>query len=231
MASTITLTQLVDRVLDRADLTDSDFPVSARVRDYINDAMAELYDIMTVAYEDYFVSTSDISLVADTESYNLPSDFFKALKVFYKSGDNRYLVRRFNLNEITNTNMSPILPFMGDESGIRYRIMANKIYFTPTPNSSGTVELWYIPELTKFATDGSEDSDAITFKAPAQWEEFVVVSAAIRLLDREESDTTALKGAKMELKQGIINTSTTRDTGEPMRITRHNNRFARRWRI
>jgi uncharacterized protein YdcH (DUF465 family) len=79
-----------------------------------------------------------------------------------------------------------------------------------------------VPEAQQFATDGSDDSDTIVSKARAVafgYEEYVVVDAAIKCLQKEESDVQMLMVQKQQLKERIENAASNRDQGEPTAIT------------
>ena len=194
MSNKVTLGTLKARALDYADMTDSGFPVVDRLVDYINVAATEIYDVLVDAYEDYFLEQHDIAITADTEDYDLPSDFYKCLKVFYKATSNRrFQIRRFSLGDI-------------DASLAK-------------PTAGGTVELWYVPQMQLLVLD----TDEIGEKIPPichGWEDAVALSAAIKLLNREESDSSALAAQKASTMQRIIAMADPRDDGEPDRVQR-----------
>lgn len=198
MASPETLATLRARALDLADMTDSNFPVAARVTDYINSAASELYDILTNSFEDYFLKVQSITLVSGTEDYALPTDFYKSKRVFYIAGGRRFGVHPFNLNDLDGAKSSPI--------------------------SGGSVELWYTPEMTLM----SAESDTIAASIPPivkGWAEFIALGAAIKLLTREESDATALIMEKQQMKQRLIDMADPRDAGIPDRVQDIDSRF------
>jgi len=188
MASAATLSDLRARALDYADMTGSNFPVEARVNDYINSAASEMYDILVNAYEDYFLSTQSITLVAGTENYALPSDFYKAKRVYYLSGGRRFSIHPFNLETLDGAKTSPL--------------------------TSGSAELWYVPEMSLMTSD----SDTISSIIPPMikgWPDYKAISAAIRLLIREESDPTGLMQEKLLMQQRLISLAEPRDAGIP----------------
>lgn len=186
MASDVTLTDLTARTLDYADMTGSTFPVSARVTDYINDGLTHLHDILVNSGGEYFLTTTNINVLAGTETYSLPADFYKARKVFYTSSNRRYKVEKFNLDEIDGYKTSPI--------------------------ASGTVELWYIPEITRLAAGG--DKVSASMPLPDGWEDFIALHAAIRLLVREETDTSLLNAERQKCEARIIQMASPRDLGQ-----------------
>ena len=188
MASAATLSDLRARALDYADMTGSNFPVEARVDDYINSAASEMYDILVNAYEDYFLETEPITLVAGTENYALPSDFYKAKRVYYTTGGRRFSIHPFNLETLDGAKTSPL--------------------------TSGTAELWYVPEMSLMTAD----DDTIRSIIPPMikgWPDYIALSAAIRLLIREESDPSALMREKGMMQERLLSMAEPRDAGIP----------------
>jgi hypothetical protein len=222
MASAITLLELRTAVYDRADMTNSSFPDETQTNRLINAAVDELYELLVSLYEDYFYATEDIALVAGTESYNIASTHYKTVKVYYTQGNDRHRLKRFNMNELEFEEAWQNSTHQNQH--LRYRIMGNQMIFSPRPTASGTVEHWYIPEVTHFALSGG-DATALTINVPVHWEEFLIVSAAIPLLDREESDSSALRATKAEIKQRIMLAAQNRDAGEPTRVNDARGRF------
>lgn len=221
MPSAVTLGDLKTRVLDLADATNSGFIVDGRLGEYINAELSELYDLLVNSFEDYFVTIDQsITLAAGTESYNLPTDFYKALKVFLLSGGQRYRLARFNLEELDYQSPLVDSPAVSN-SDLRYRIMGGKIYFHPKPGASGSIDLFYVPEFTNLASDVT----TISFSVPVGWEDFVVYGAAARCMIKEESDPGAYLALKGACRDRIINAAQNRDAGEPMRITDKYDRF------
>jgi uncharacterized protein YdcH (DUF465 family) len=104
-----------------------------------------------------------------------------------------------------------------------YAIQGAEIKFIPSPTVSGTATLYYVPEAQQFATSGSGFMDVtVVTKAPAVafgYEEYVVVDAAIKCLQKEESDVQMLMVQKQQLKERIENAASNRDQGEPTAIT------------
>jgi hypothetical protein len=225
MANTATLASLVAQALDLADLTNSSSPVTARVEDYANASLSELHDILVASFEEYLVTRAPvITLVAGTDYYTLPTDFYKALKVFSlsTSGD-RVRMPRFELDEMGALSDDETDVYT-DASGLRYRIIGQQIWFTPTP-SSGRVELWYLPQFTKLTNVTPGTTDVVSVAVPVGWEDFVALSMAIRLLVREESDASQLMSLKEAARQRIIACAAERDAGAPRHIADVTGRF------
>lgn len=195
MAQDVTLAELRARALDLADMTDSEFPNTDRVRDYINVGLSELHNILVNSYEDYYNKRYVISVNSTTGEYDLPDDFLKVNKVWYLAGDRRYRVERFELDDIDG--------------------------YRTTPVTSGTVELWYAPQLTKL----QNDNDVVSINVPVGWEDFVACFAAVRLLVREESDPTFVLAERERLRQSIIESAEPRDSGGVKTVSDHTQRW------
>ena len=196
MANPETLADLRARALDYADMTNSAFPVTARVNDYINDGLSALHDILVDSYADYLRSTTTFNVTTAAEAYTLPSDFYKCLKVYYQSSNRRYKVHQFNPDELDG--------------------------FKTTPITTGTFEMWYIPQFTKLSSDG----DTVHLSVPIRWENFVALHAAIQLLNREESDPSALMRERDAERQRMIKLAGPRDAGEVGQVADTYHRFS-----
>ncbi len=218
--NTTTLQNLVDRTRQRADMEGSTFVSDTEVIGYINVAMAEIHDILVDRYEDYYVSSQQFTLPADNPGA-LPNEFYKALGVDFNTGGTTYRLRRFSFQE-RNVYNSPAM-VAGRVTNTLYAIQGAEIKFIPSPTVSGTATLFFVPEAQQFATSGSGFMDAtVVTKAPAVafgYEEYVVVDAAIKCLQKEESDVQMLMVQKQQLKERIENAASNRDQGEPTAIT------------
>ena len=215
--NTTTLAQLITRVRQRADMVGSTFVSDSEVVDYINVAMAEIHDLLVDKYEDYFVSSTTYTLPADNPG-TLPSDFYKALGVDFLSGGLTYRMMRFTFQERNMYNAPAIVASRIADT--RYAIQGNQIKFIPSPSTSGTVTLFYVPESQQFSAGST--SDTIVSKAPPiakGYEEYLVVDAAIKCLMKEESNTQPHMIYKEQLRKQLEAASANRDAGESSKIT------------
>ena len=108
---------------------------------------------------------------------------------------------------------------------LRYRVLGQKIYFTPRPGQSGTIEIFYIPGFTRVL----QDDAPISFPIQVGWEDVVISGMAARLLQREESDPSVMLLEKAQGIQRIKNAAADRDAGEPHRVADVHNRFRYGW--
>lgn len=227
----MTLGQLRLYAQQRADRVNSNFVTTTEWNTYINQSYYELYDLLVTVYEDYYVY-QPILIVTDGVSfeYSLPTGqntylnnnlqtitpppFYKlwgvdcgldassnawvTLKKFDAIQRNRYVYP-----QITST-------FLG-VFNMQYRIIDNyppKLYFIPTPSANQYIRIWYVPRMTTLLQD-TDVADGIS-----GWTEYIIVDAAIKAMQKEESDTSLLMAQKMALKMRIEETAMNRDVGQ-----------------
>ena len=214
MAQTTTLAQLKVRALEQADLTNSLFVASARLTEWINDALGELHDIIVTSYEDYIRSTATITLVSGTQSYDLPADLYKLLKVWMLSGNDRYIMRRANIEDFEVKYERRMMPsVLGPQ--LLYAIMGTKFLLDRAPSSSGSVELWYVPQFVPI----TDEAGVIHASIQPGWEAFVIYDVAARCLVKEESDPAAVLALRDAVRKRIVDSAPSRDAGEPRHVT------------
>ena len=222
--NTLTLANLITAVRRRADMVGSTFVSDAEIVDYINVAMAELHDILVTKFEDYYVKDSsespksgDYNLPADNPG-TLPTDFYKALGVDLTVGGVTYRLKPYSFQERTTYNSPGIIA--ATITNTMYHIQGDKIKFIPDPTVSGTAKLHYVPEAARF--DASSTSATIRSIAPqvaSGYDEYVVIDAAIKCLQKEESDVQVLLVQKQQQIQRIEQAAGKRDAGESYAIT------------
>ncbi len=189
MPSLVTLGTLRTKARQRADMENSKFISDSEFNGIINDSAKELYDLLTTTYEDYYWTTSSISVVGGTDTYSLPDDFYKLLGVDEI------------LNQSTGQSIS-LKPFM----------FAERNAYTQ-PQVSYPVKLHYIPTMTEMV----EDTD--TFDGINGYEEYIIIDAAMKALIKEESDASALMAQKQAMIKRIQGAAPNRDAGRGQRVT------------
>jgi len=216
MPAAVTLASMLSRARRLAQMeggSASSFVTDAEVEQWLNDGLRDLYDLLIAARgEDYYAASSTISLSAGV--YTLPSDFYRAVEVILYDGSRYYSADRVELADLAGTLNATIGGAGADISGIRYRIAANTVALHPFPTSSAVkVVLWYLPTMTTVGSGGS-------FDGINGWEEYAVLSAAIRMLKKEGTldIAQALEVERQRIEQRIGRLASTRDAGRPKRI-------------
>lgn len=162
------------------ETTQSDW-TDAELNRLINQRYHRLYTAVLTVYEDYKITTSFASLIANQQEYTLPSDLFK--------------LRRLEINyDISNTNsvfqkatpltaLDAVRTRLG-ETNIGSSILRNPVYYVtgdkvgllPIPTSSGTnaIKYWYVPT----ASDLSADASTIDIPYPERYYHIIAEGAA-----------------------------------------------------
>lgn len=240
----MTLGQIRLMSQQRADRVNSNFVTLPEWNTYINQAYFELYDLLTTVYEDYFLAPPvQINTDGTSQQYALPDGtnykggvfggsagnpspvFYKLMGVdcgLNQQGNAWVTLKKFNFigrNRFVFPNISST--FLG-VFNLQYRLMGNNLYFIPTPSGGQILRVWYIPRVNQLLKD-NDMLDGVS-----GWSEYVVVDAAIRALQKEESDVSVLMVQKQALKQRIEETAMNRDAGQGDTIS-DTRSFSQRW--
>lgn len=209
----VALSTLRTRAKRRADMESSTFVVDAEWTDYINEGLAELHETIVDKSDDHIVSSTTIAVVAGTDSYALPTDFFRERGVDILTGGSTYTLSPFMFRERNRLDS-----YLGDvqrRGGLNYfySIVGNNIRLIPEPSGSHTLTLWYIPEVAELSADGDEIDTAYAIG----WERYVVLYAAIKALQKQEKDTTTYERELLGL-QRRVEKNARRSDGDPKRV-------------
>ena len=214
-----TLLQLRTRARQRADAVGNNFFTDAEITDLINVGLGELHDMLADTYEDYFVSSQTFSLVADQTTYTLASmsitTFYKLLGLDIAQGGDTFRMKRFSFSDRNKHKADSFLYSGRGYSSYRYALRGQSIEIDPKPSSTDTVTVWYVPSFTAL----SADADPVEAGVMLNWEEFAVVSAAVKMRQKEETSTTSLEREHDKISLRIGEAARNRDAGEPMGIT------------
>lgn len=231
--------ELRDRAKRRADMEDSRFVDDEEWNDYLNEALSSLHDILVMEYRDYYREKLEIPIVAGTEEYDLPNGtnyagakgFYKGLGVYWKDDQYLYELDPFMMGENT-TSIWALSYAAGVAIGrtLMYRFIGSRLAFTPIPTETGTVQLWYIPQSDRM----TEDDHGIDFPVVNGWEEYVILEAAMKALEKQESfeQAEALDRQLERMRDRIKVAAQQRDGARPQRIrdVRKSRWFGRRRR-
>ena len=216
------LSELRTRARRLADAVGNNFFSDAEVNDYINTGLAELHDILVLKFEDYYVKSATFSLVIGTKSYSLSSigisDFYKLLGLDIAQGSDVIRIPRYSFQERNIFSSNSHIHTEKGFTNFRYNLNGTNITFVPEPNATDQITVWYIPSYTKLASDGATVSNLVALN----WEEYAVVSAAIKMRMKEETSTSGLERELQRIENRIEEAARNRDAGEPMGITDEN---------
>lgn len=196
-------------------MVNSQFISNSELESLVNESATELYDLLvTTLGADYYVTEVAFPLIAGQDTYPLPNDFYKMAGVDLVSGSGKPLtVKPFMFQERNRYNNSLIYDASTDGIlQLRYRIIANTIKFIPDVTANYSVSLWYHPACPIM------DSDSDVFDGVNGYEEMIILLTAMKMLEKEESDTSALQVRYQYLLKRIQDSAGNRDAGMPERV-------------
>lgn len=221
----MTLLEVRTAVRQRADMLEADgvyttsFITDSELNSYINQSYFELYDLLVQKYgDDYYAVMPPLTFITDgtTQFYPLPADFYKllAVDVLVQGGTNNafYSLKSFTMGE---RNLYPVPNYQSfyGISNLKYRLIKDKLWLNPIPAAGQTVRMIYVPTMTTL----SADSD--TVNGISGWTEYIITDAAIKCLQKEESDVSVLAAQKMALIKRIESAAENRDAINPATIS------------
>lgn len=231
----VTLESVRTSAQQRADMFTSDFITNAEWNANINASYFELYGLLVQKYgNEYFVAldstgnffqfttngTSEIYPLPDgSTTYLMPDGstapaFFKLLGVELQvNGANDWLtLKPFPFIERNRISSSNAAAYVGRSTNLRYHLLGSSLWLKPRPMGGQIVRLQYVPRMTILVNDDD------TFDGVNGWEEYIIIDAAIKALQKEESDTSVLMAQKVAMIQRIEAEAENRDAGSPARV-------------
>ena len=212
MARTRTLTNLIADCRQRANMVNSTFVSDAEITEFLNQELAELYNVF-IQCEDhpYFRSSQSYTVTSTTTSQSLPATFLRVQSV-----------------EATINGIVGLLhPFMAAERAIlvnagtqglsrlvhpvAYRVQASNIEFLPVTQSF-TATLYYTPAQTRLSA-GSD-----TFDGYNGFEAAAIYGTVAIMLAKEESDPSFNLSQKDRIYRSIEMWASNRDASHAPRV-------------
>jgi hypothetical protein len=199
------------RVRSRCDMVGSGFVTSAEVQLWLEAAWQELYGFACSQNEDLFVKVVNLTAVAGTGDLVLPSDLkhLRGLRI-----QNEEFLTPLSIREIQN------LDRVGRRQRPRYYWLRSITSGDPAADllpycdRTYTITCYYQPVMTL----GFASADPNFLQRLASWDEYVVLSAAIKCKDKEESSVAVLVGERTALFETMQRNFTPIDKSEAPRV-------------
>lgn len=203
---------------------DSDSVNDTEANGYVNEGWHELYDLITAADDArQFAVNSTIPPQVGEHSFRLPYNFYRLVSLHVRTGEtyvpglpaesSQYAELADNVG---STSQPKYFVRWDPNTGERFVF----VFPAPTPDQ---LAITYFPQPKEL----SLDSDSLD--NPGSWLEFVMVSAAIRMLNKVERDATALLLAKRQLEMRITKAVYASDFHSPRMIRDVAYRYGREW--
>jgi hypothetical protein len=213
---TITSADIEERARRRADMENSEFIGTAECTEYCEKAFQEWYGIVTTKEPDLVIKTESVSMLAGSTSQSFAADF-KALRGIRHNDS--FGLRRAEYSDLERMtyNARTGKPTHYWISG-RFTA-AHNWRPLPTPNAAYSLTVYYIPSISLADVTGGG------LNMLAGWDEYVVLTAAIKMKDKEESDVSVLMAERKMLLEHMLAQISVPDVGEPPHMTAHSNPF------
>ncbi len=227
MALTQSLAQMRNNVRKLADAGGTNARVrhpDPDVNDYVNRGLASLHrKLNEVQGDQHYLSSTSISIVANTLTYSLPADFGHLISADITANGTRSWLAAYEMHErpeFTNPDSS----YSGVPSV--YRLRGASIEYLPASTGAYTSVLWYVPRPTTLTLDSQ------TFDTINRLDDYVIAYAArfIAVKDKNMELVALCKSLMTELEEDIAQIGRSRDRNSPPRVVdeRLHNRWGRR---
>lgn len=196
----------------------------ADLNDYIDRALGSLHRKLNEFIPDLRVlSSSSISITSGTTSYSLPADFEALVSVDLTANGVKVWLEAYEMHERASLTDSG-----SSYSGVPqfYRLRGSNIEYLPSPTSSYTSVIWYVPTPTQFS------ADAETFDTINRLDDYLVAYASrfVAVKDKNIELVALCRDMMAELEADIALVARNRDRNSPPRVVDewHADRWGRR---
>lgn len=201
----VTLANLRLRARSRADQPIAGFVTEAELLDWINEGVQQLHEKLVSAYGEEYVSTS-ANLVVAAGVAPLPAGFFKLQSIEMDISGVTCTLLPYTQQERNAYKNSLALP---GGTKPRYKLVAGNVRLLPVQVNGTVVAITYAPEATLLVNAG----DSINF--PNGWEKYVVLYAAIQMMEKEETSTATARALLKQWDDELEALKESRDAAAP----------------
>lgn len=209
MARSYTWLEIRNRIRQRTNKERSQFVTDSEINGLIEEAYAVMYAKLVNTNENYFISSSVVTLVAGTQDYDLPTDFFKLKGIDISRNGFLYPM---NLIPWESRNKYQITTsYQG--TPVDYMFYGNKIRVVPMPNAGSSMTMYYVPCPPVYI------NDATTIDGIAGFEKYIIYAVSSVIRAKEEKSTQDFDNKAMMALQDMINAITPRDFENAISVT------------
>lgn len=210
----VTLANLRSRARQRADMENSTFVADAEANIWLNDGYKRLWHRVAEKLGERLISATPTQFtISSGNTQALASDFFKLWGVDYQVSSSRWIPLDAWMPMERNDSRHRYLTSYHER--IKYRLLGSTLYFVPEDNATGTYRYWYIPTVTELSGDSSEIDSELERTG---WYEYIYLYCARKMLSKEESDTSEIRGEMAEIFAAVDQEALNRDIAMPQKI-------------
>lgn len=202
-------------------ITSAEVPVTdAFIDDHLNQAGSQMHQQLANTKDNWFTVPTQITVDQNTNSTNLPNDFYTIRtvdKITGNSTDGYIPVHSYdpiqdrqNLRGVYGYPRISIPAPRYNLGAISQSAPGGIIEFLPASIAPGTYLITYVPQYVPLTLD----ADVVTF--PMQWHDFMITYAAIACLNKVYEPSDDLKEELVKLERMIIKGSANK--GQPLEM-------------
>jgi hypothetical protein len=213
--------EIETRILERADMVGSSFVSAAELTRLADVSFTEFYLKYVSQFEDLCVVMAGEADDTDatTTLFSLPGALIKLKGIRHTTGE--FLIPVNNVMEIDaftqdNYRGRPTHYWMAGvttPTGTPARAL-----LLPNPDGVYNLTVYYVPNLT---LDSVEGDSSFALNLAYGCDEYVVLTAAMKLKDKEESDCSVIMAERKMLWESIEKFLTPMDESMPKQVSRH----------
>lgn len=205
-----TLDQLCDEIRAKGEYDNSTTYTNSFLTAWVNEAIADLYDLVTDQFQGFYDKTGTVTTVAGAQTVNLPADFYELRALDRQvATDHHTPLRRISLIQSYD--------YQGRGVPEAYMLHGGTAPGTlrlwPVPDGAYTLRLTYEPLFTSLALD----ADSFDFRNG--WEEYVHEAVLLKIDMREGKSINERMATLQRIRQRIVGSAAKRNSAEPEHLT------------
>lgn len=209
-----TMQDLINQCRQRLNIENSDHVTDNELKSYMNYSLAELYEILVFANEQWNIKRISFTTTNSVDGYKLPEDFWRPLvigKLTDSSSGTYYPLSRINIRDESYYN-SPRLLNYGGASGydIEVRDGYHYLKLVPFVNSAGQYNAVYYPHFQDF----NFNDEVVIGQRGQKWTEYAIADVCLKVCLKDETDPSGFIMQKQAVKDRIAASASARDAGQ-----------------
>lgn len=155
-----TWSEIRTKVENECDLQDETFVRSDELLEYVNEAIDEAEAEIHSLYEDYFLTSSDIPVVAADQLLALPTDIYahKIRRIIFSTGGNGQVYTVDRLQDWKKFEVKAVADAYNTTDLYQWFMVNStpgepKIQVVPALREAGTMKVWYLRNANRLYTD------------------------------------------------------------------------------
>ena len=217
MAYTVLISDLISQTRFYADMVNTQFVTDDEITGYIDRAYRDMYIRICEQNSGYFRTSVVIPIVGGQSTYPLPADLYKLSGIDLNlDSSNTITISNINFNE--RNMLKSVYSSICLSRGWRYLISGENVIFSPPPDVSAGFTCWYIPDPIPIVPVSQGGPVSLTL-TPSVIVDYLPICAAIKCLQKEESDYSELLNEKAILAEQIMRACASQDDNFPLKVT------------